>query len=158
MRSELQGPDRQLLTSFTGALSSQSGNLESTRAPLGPALTTAHTSLVNLNKALPPLRAYAIELTPAVAELPDLISASKPWLRQARPLVSGKEAGGIARLLREATPGLAGAAQEGKAVALPQLNRLSLCGSKVLIPTGNQVAEDPFSDSRPKLPRVHVLR
>jgi phospholipid/cholesterol/gamma-HCH transport system substrate-binding protein len=134
---------------FTGALSSQSQNLESTLRHFGPALKTAHTSLVNLNKTLPPLRAYAIELTPAVAELPDLISASKPWLEQARPLVSGKEAGGTARLLREATPGLAGAAKEGKAVALPQLNRLSLCGSKVLIPTGNQVAEDPFSTGQP---------
>ena len=63
--------------------------------------------------------------------------------------VSGKEAGGIARLLAEATPGLAGAAQEGKAVALPQLNRLSLCGSKVLIPTGNQTVNDPFSTGGP---------
>ena len=72
-----------------------------------PALKTAHTSLVNLNQTLPPLRAYAIELTPAVAELPGLISAGEPWLEQARPLVSGKEGGGIARLLAEATPGLA---------------------------------------------------
>ncbi len=134
---------------FTGALAGQSENLESTLRNFAPALKTAKTSLVNLNKTLPPLRAYAIELTPAVAELPDLISSAEPWLEQARPLVSGKEAGGIARLLAEATPGLAGAAQEAKAVALPQLNRLSLCGSKVLIPTGNQTIADPFSTGGP---------
>ena len=134
---------------FTGALADQSENLEGTIRQFAPTLKTAKTSLVNLNKALPPLRAWAIAFQPAVAELPDLISSAEPWLEQARPLVSGKEAGGIARLLAEATPGLAGAAQEGKAVALPQLNRLSLCGSKVLIPTGNQTIGDQFSTGGP---------
>jgi ABC-type transporter Mla subunit MlaD len=134
---------------FTGALAEQSTNLETTIHRFAPTLSTAHRSLVNVNRALPPLRAYAIALTPAVAELPDLIAASKPWLKQARPLLSGKEGGGIARLLSEATPGLAGAAVEGKSNALPQLNRLSLCGSKVLIPTGNQTIEDQFSTGGP---------
>ncbi|HEY5976946.1 MAG TPA: MlaD family protein [Solirubrobacterales bacterium] len=134
---------------FTGALASQSANLEDTIQAFAPALTTAKTSLVNLNRTLPPLRAYAIELRPAVAELPALIAAAKPWLQQARPLLSGKEGGGIARLLAEATPGLAGAAQEGKANALPQLNRLSLCATRVLIPTGNQTINDQFSTGGP---------
>jgi ABC-type transporter Mla subunit MlaD len=134
---------------FTGALADQSENLEGTIRQFAPTLKTAQTSLVNLNRTLPPLRAYAIEFEPAVAELPDLIAAAKPWLKQARPLVSGKEGGGIAKLLAEATPGLAGAAQEGKAVALPQLNRLSLCGSKVLLPTGNQTINDQFSTGGP---------
>lgn len=134
---------------FTGALASQSANLSTTINRLAPTLKTFHSSLVNLNKALPPLRAWAIEMTPAVAELPAVIKAGKPWLAQARPLLSGKEAGGTARLLREATPGLAGAAQAGKAVALPQLNRISLCTTKVLVPTGNQVINDQFSTGQP---------
>jgi phospholipid/cholesterol/gamma-HCH transport system substrate-binding protein len=134
---------------FTGALADQSENLEGTIRRFAPTLKTAQTSLVNLNRTLPPLRAFAIEFEPAVAELPDLIASAKPWLEQARPLVSGKEAGGIAKLLAEATPGLAGAAQEGKAVALPQLNRLSLCGSKVLLPTGEQTIGDQFSTGGP---------
>jgi ABC-type transporter Mla subunit MlaD len=134
---------------FTGALADQSENLEGTIRQFAPTLKTAQTSLVNLNRTLPPLRAYAIEFEPAVAELPDLIAAAKPWLKQARPLVSGKEAGGIAKLVAEATPGLAGAAREGKAVALPQLNRLSLCGSKVLLPTGEQTINDQFSTGGP---------
>jgi phospholipid/cholesterol/gamma-HCH transport system substrate-binding protein len=134
---------------FTGALADQSENLEGTIRQFAPTLKTAQTSLVNLNRTLPPLRAYAIEFEPAVAELPDLIAAAKPWLKQARPLVSGKEGGGLAKLVAEATPGLAGAAQEGKAVALPQLNRLSLCGSKVLLPTGEQTINDQFSTGGP---------
>jgi len=147
-----EGELQQLIVNFevfTGALADQSQNLEGTIRRFAPTLKTAKTSLANLNRTLPPLRAFAIEFEPAVAELPDLIAAAKPWLEQARPLVSGKEAGGIARLLAEATPGLAGAAQEGKAVALPQLNRLSLCGSRVLLPTGEQTINDQFSTGGP---------
>jgi phospholipid/cholesterol/gamma-HCH transport system substrate-binding protein len=134
---------------FTGALAAQSANLSTTIHRLAPTLKNFHGSLVSLNKTLPPLRAWAIELNPAVAELPDWISAGRPWLKQARPLFSGKEAGGTAKLLREATPGLAGAAQAGKALAIPQLNRISLCTSRVIVPTGNQTIEDQFSTGGP---------
>jgi ABC-type transporter Mla subunit MlaD len=134
---------------FTGALAAQSANLSTTVHRLAPTLRNFHSSLVSLNASLPPLRAWAIELEPAVAELPGLIEAGRPWIEQARPLLSGKEAGGTAKLLREATPGLAGAAQAGKAVALPQLNRISLCTSKVIVPTGNQTINDQFSTGGP---------
>jgi phospholipid/cholesterol/gamma-HCH transport system substrate-binding protein len=134
---------------FTGALAAQSTNLSTTVKLLAPTLRTARTSLVSLNRTLPPLRTYAIELTPAVAELPGLISASKPWLAQVRPLLSGKEGGGVAKLLAESTPGLAGATQAGKDTALPQLNQLSLCTTKVLVPTFNQTINDRFSTGGP---------
>lgn len=134
---------------FTGALANQSENLRTTVHELAPTLRTAHTSLVSLNRSLPPLRTYAIEFKPAVAELPELISASKPWLAQVRPLLSGKEAGGAVKLLAESTPGLAGAAQAGKSVTLPQINRLSLCTTKVLVPTSEETIDDRFSTGGP---------
>lgn len=134
---------------FTGALAAQSANLATTVHRFAPTLKTAHSSLVSLNRSLPPLRAYAIELTPAIAEIPAWIAAARPWIQQARPLLSAKEAGGTAKLLREATPGLAGAAQGGKAIALPQINRISLCTSRVLVPTGNQTIGDRFSTGGP---------
>jgi phospholipid/cholesterol/gamma-HCH transport system substrate-binding protein len=134
---------------FTGALASQSTNLSSTIHLLAPTLKVANASFVSLNRTLPPLRTYAIELTPAVAELPGLISAAEPWLAQVRPLLSGKEGGGVAKLLAESTPGLAGAAQAGNANTIPQLNRLSLCTTRVLVPTGNQVINDRFSTGGP---------
>jgi phospholipid/cholesterol/gamma-HCH transport system substrate-binding protein len=134
---------------FTGALAAQSENLATTVARLAPTLRTARTSLISLNRALPPLRAYSIELRPSIAELPGLIAAAKPWTEQARALLSGKELGGVAKLLREATPSLAGATQAGKASTLPQINRLSLCTSKVLVPTNNQTIEDRFSTGGP---------
>lgn len=147
-QQDLQG----LIDNFdtvTGALANQSDNLATTVRLLAPTLKTAHTSLVSLNNSLPPLRTYAIELTPAVAELPDLIKASKPWLAQVRPLLSGKEGGGVARLLAESTPGLAGAAQAATETALPQANQLSLCTTKVLVPTSEEPIEDQFSDGGP---------
>ncbi|HEY2052607.1 MAG TPA: MlaD family protein [Solirubrobacterales bacterium] len=134
---------------FTGALANQSENLQTTVHELAPTLRTAHRSLVSLDRSLPPLRTYAIELTPAVAELPGLINASKPWLAQVRPLLSEKEAGGAVKLLAEATPGLAGATQAGKAVALPQANQLSQCTTKVLVPTSEEPINDRFSDGGP---------
>jgi ABC-type transporter Mla subunit MlaD len=134
---------------FTGALANQSTNLSATVRLLAPTLRITHASLVSLNRTLPPLRTYAIELRPAVAELPGLISASKPFLAQVRPLLSGKEAGGDVKLLQESTPGLAGAALAGKKVTLPQLNQLSLCTSKVMVPTGNEVINDRFSTGGP---------
>jgi ABC-type transporter Mla subunit MlaD len=134
---------------FTGALANQSNNLTTTIHLLAPTLRITHASLVSLNRSLPPLRTYAIELEPAVEELPGLISASKPFLAQVRPLLSGKEAGGVVKLLRESTPALAGAAQASKKITLPQLNRLSLCTSKVMVPTGNQVINDRFSTGQP---------
>jgi phospholipid/cholesterol/gamma-HCH transport system substrate-binding protein len=130
---------------FTGALAAQSDNLSTTIQRLAPTLRIGRKSLVSLNRSLPPLRAWAIEFRPAVAELPGLIAAAKPWIAQARPLLSGREAGGVARLLRESSPGLAGAAQAGKANTIPQTNRLSLCTSRVFVPTGNQAIEDRFS-------------
>ncbi len=134
---------------FTGALAAQSQGLEATVERLAPTLRTAKTSLVNLNRSLPALRGWAIATQPAVAELPGLIDAAEPWLAEVYPLLSGREGGGIAKMLREATPGLAGAAQAGKASALPQTNRLSLCTTQVFVPAGNQVIGDRFSTGGP---------
>lgn len=129
---------------FTGALAAQSQNLATTVKRLAPTVQIGRKSLANLNRTLPPLRAWAIEFRPAVAELPALISAGKPWIAQARPLLSGKELGGVARLLEESSPSLAGAAHAGAASTIPQINRISLCTSKVFVPTGNETIHDQF--------------
>lgn len=134
---------------FTGSLANQSTNLAATIHLLAPTLRVTHASLVSLNRSLPPLRTYAIELEPAVEELPALISASKPFLAQVRPLLSGKEAGGTAKLLRETTPALAGAALASKRTTVPAINQLSVCTTKVMVPTMNQTIEDRFSTGGP---------
>jgi ABC-type transporter Mla subunit MlaD len=134
---------------FTGALANQSANLQATIRLLAPTLQVTEASLISLNRTLPPLRTYAIELEPAVAELPGLISASKPFLRQVRPLLTGREAGGVVRLLQESTPPLTRAAQISKSNTLPQLNQLSVCTTKVMVPTMDQTINDRFSTGGP---------
>jgi phospholipid/cholesterol/gamma-HCH transport system substrate-binding protein len=148
-RSDGALPD--LITNFnttTGALAQQSSNLAQTVRLLGPTLTTARASFRNLNDTLPFLRTFAIELRPGVAELPATIRAGYPWLAQVKPLLSKSELGGIAQQLRKGTPGLAGAAGAGLK-ALPSLTRTSNCVANVLIPTGNEVVNDPFSTGEP---------
>jgi phospholipid/cholesterol/gamma-HCH transport system substrate-binding protein len=134
---------------FTGALADQSTNLSTTIRLLAPTLRITRASMVSLNRTLPPLRTYAIELEPAVEELPGLISASKPFLAQVRPLLSAREAGGTVELLRQSTPALAGAALVSRRNTVPQLNQLSVCTTKVMVPTGNQVIGDRFSTGGP---------
>ncbi|HXR59805.1 MAG TPA: MlaD family protein [Solirubrobacterales bacterium] len=134
---------------FTGSLANQSTNLNTTIRLLAPTLKITHASMVSLNRTLPPLRTYAIELEPAVEELPGLISASKPFLAQVRPLLSQREAGGDVELLRKSTPALAATALVSKRTTVPQLNQLSVCTTKVMVPTGDQVIEDRFSTGGP---------
>src|SRR5680860_1135894 len=133
---------------FTGALADESENLARTVALLGPTLETTEESLINLNLALPPLRGWAIAMTPSVKRLPAMIEASGPWFQQAMPLLSNSELGGLANLLRRSTPGLAGASQAGLRTTL-ELNRLSRCSTEVLVPTGDQVIESDFSSGQP---------
>ncbi len=69
---------------FTGALAAQSANLSTTVHRLSPTLQNFHSSLVSLNESLPPLRAWAIEMNPAVAEIPALIKAGLGSNRRGR--------------------------------------------------------------------------
>ena len=67
---------------FTGALAAQSTEpLDDGANGSAPTLQIGRKSLVSLNSTLPPLRAWAIEFRPAVAELPGLISAAETVAR-----------------------------------------------------------------------------
>jgi phospholipid/cholesterol/gamma-HCH transport system substrate-binding protein len=140
-----------LITNFnvtTGALAAESNNLALTVRRLAPTLATTRRSLLHLNQALPFLRTFAIELRPGVAELPATFRAADPWLDQVLPLLSKRELGGIARLLRKGTPGLAGAAG-ASLKALPRLKLFSRCVSDVLVPAGDAVVNDQFASGAP---------
>ncbi len=105
---------------FTGALAAQSSSLSESIRLLAPTLDTADRSLVDLNAALPALRGYAIAVRPGIAELPATINAGLPWLKQAKPLLSKRELGGIASLLARGVPQLNQSTQATLAL-LPQL-------------------------------------
>jgi phospholipid/cholesterol/gamma-HCH transport system substrate-binding protein len=147
---------KDLITNFNvtaGALAAEQRNLGETVSLLAPTLEAARPALAHLNASFPQLRAFAIEARPGIAELPDTIEAAGPWLDQARPLLSGRELGGLARLLRLATPDLAQTTRLTPGL-LGQIELTSRCFSQILIPTGNVVIDDaggayPFTTGVP---------
>ncbi len=136
-----------LITNFsvtTGALAAESNALEQTLAELAPTLERAQPDLVAFNKTLPPLRAFARELTPGVKELPATIKAGNPWLRQTIQLLQPAELGRTSHLLAATQPNLTSGTNSLNGF-LPQLNTTSRCVSKVLVPAGDIVVNDQFS-------------
>src|SRR5439155_13923772 len=115
---------------------------------LAPTLEEARPSFAHLSDALPPLRAWAVALTPAVRELPATIRAGQPWLFQAAQLLRKSELGGTAHQLRQAAPGIAKVAPATRSL-FPQLGLLGRCASQVLVPTGSEPINDQFSTNQP---------
>ena len=132
----------------TGALAAESDALQSTLAELAPTLEQAEPSLAKFNEVLPPLRAFARELTPGVKELPDTIEAGNPWLTQTIRLLQPNELGGIASDLAKTQPNLSAGTANLKAF-LPQLQSVSRCVTKVLDPTAETPINDSFSTGAP---------
>lgn len=133
---------------FTGALAAESSNLSRTISELAPTLEEAQPSLKDLSDALPSVRALAIESLPGLQELPQTISTGDPWLDQTSALLQRTELGGLAKLLKAASPGLARAAATTKGL-FDQQTALARCTSNVLIPAGNVVINDQFSSGQP---------
>ena len=138
--SQLQG----LISNFntvTGALASESGNLQRTIKLLGPTLAIAEPSLRHTNATLPFLRTFALDLAKGIPELPATIAASQPWIDQTTALLGKDELGYIASQLRAAGPGAGKAAADGRGL-FSQIGLLSGCVNNVLEPTGNVVLSD----------------
>jgi ABC-type transporter Mla subunit MlaD len=140
-----------LITNFSvtaGALADESASLRATLAELAPTLEQARPSLAKFNEVLPPLRAYARELTPGVKELPDTIAAGNPWLTQTIALLQPSELGRLSRQLAATQPDLTKGAYYLNNL-LPELQDTSRCVSDVLDPTGDIVIDDDFSTGAP---------
>src|SRR4051794_1054571 len=141
-----------LITNFNttmGAFAAQSTNLAATFRELPPTLEQARTTFRNLNVSFPALRAYAIEATPGIKQLPATIKAGLPWLRQTQLLLQPKELGNLAQLTRASAPATARVVK-ATAAFLPQLDLTSRCTTNVLVPAGNTVLDDSrFSTGQP---------
>ena len=89
-------------------------------------------------------------------ELPATIDAANPWLDQVDPLLRSSELGGLSRLLKNASPGLARVAASSKEFFDQQAN-FSRCVSTNLIPAGDIVIDDnggayPYGSGAPGYP------
>jgi phospholipid/cholesterol/gamma-HCH transport system substrate-binding protein len=138
--SQLQG----LITNFntvTGALASESENLQRTIRLLGPTLKVAEPSLRHTNATLPYLRTFSLSLAKGVPELPATIAASQPWIKYTTGLLGKDELGYIAYQLRLAGPGAGKSASDGRGL-FSQIGLLSGCVDNVLLPAGDVVLND----------------
>jgi ABC-type transporter Mla subunit MlaD len=133
---------------FTRSFASESQSLAQATRYLGPAIQRSREALVDLDGTLEPLSDFSKAFRPAVNELPETFFEASPWLTQAKPLLANNSLGAVARDLRIATPGLAGASKSGEG-ALDQIRALSACTTNTLVPAGDIVIDDQFSVGRP---------
>jgi phospholipid/cholesterol/gamma-HCH transport system substrate-binding protein len=139
----LQALVRDLRVTFD-ALAGEQAALRAALRELPDTLATAEPALASLDRAFPATRAFARELLPGVRETARTIDAAFPWIRQARPLVSRAELGGLARDLAPATGDLARVVQDGLRL-LPALDDVARCAQEVVLPAGEIVIRDEFA-------------
>jgi ABC-type transporter Mla subunit MlaD len=137
---------KDLVTNFnrtTAAFASESGNLRSTIRLLPGVLEAAHPALVDLNRSFPPTRAFAREILPGVRQNAATIDAAFPWIAQVRQLVSPRELQGLVHELRPAVSSLSSVTDQSL-VLLPQIDLVSRCVIRNILPTGDKPVNDGF--------------
>jgi phospholipid/cholesterol/gamma-HCH transport system substrate-binding protein len=148
-RSEeaLQG----LVTDFSsvmGAFADESDNLQTTIRDLGPTLETTNVALDQINAALPPIRAFAVDILPGVRETPATLTAGFPWIAETRKLLQPDELRGLARVLSPTSRDVAQFV-DASLKLFPEANDLALCATKTILPAGDLVVRDQFETGQP---------
>src|SRR6185437_14526840 len=124
------------------ALAARQQDLSATIAALPPLLRTANRALTSLDASFGPTRAFAKALLPSLPQLDPTIGAALPWLAQATALVSPSELGDLVADLTPAVQQTASALHSTQAL-LSQSDALARCVIHNLVPTGNEVIQDP---------------
>jgi ABC-type transporter Mla subunit MlaD len=124
------------------ALAARQQDLSATIAALPPLLRTANRALTSLDASFGPTRTFAKALTPSLTQLDPTIGQALPWLTQATALVSPAELGNLVADLTPAVQKTAAALQTTRAL-LSQSDALARCVVHNLVPTGNEVIQDP---------------
>ena len=140
-QTQLQG----FVTTFDAtmrALASRQRDLSDTIAVLPPLLRTANHALTSLDASFGPTKAFAKAILPGVEQLDPTIGQALPWLAQATALVSQPELGA---LTADLTPAVQQTASTINATTklVSQTDTLARCVIHNLVPTGNEVIQDP---------------
>jgi phospholipid/cholesterol/gamma-HCH transport system substrate-binding protein len=124
------------------ALAARQQALERTIALLPALLRTTNAADTELDRSFPPTRAFAKAILPGVEQTDPTIGVALPWLAQAIPLFSASELGG---LLTDLTPAVDKTATTiGSTKSLVSgLDLLGRCFTHNIVPTGNEVIQDP---------------
>jgi ABC-type transporter Mla subunit MlaD len=123
-------------------LASRQQELSQTIGLLPPLLRRTESADTALDASFGPTQEFARELLPSVKQLNPTILAALPWIAQANALVSPSELGGLLKYLTPAVQNTASTIGATKSL-LSSANKLALCFTHNLIPTGNEYIQDP---------------
>jgi phospholipid/cholesterol/gamma-HCH transport system substrate-binding protein len=149
--ADLQGLISNLNT-VSGAFAANQASLREAIIELPRTLAVGRPTLFKLNRAFPPLRAFAIEALPGVQAANKALDFANPWIGQLRQLISKPELRGLVSDLRPTIPDLA-ALSSASLPFLEQARALSSCFNNVVIPWSN--TEIPNTDSDPPAGKVY---
>jgi ABC-type transporter Mla subunit MlaD len=129
------------------ALSADEAALQATIPALRDVVVRGRPALLQLDAALPTVRAFAQDALPGVRSSAPTLRASRPFIAQARALVSERELKGLTRDLRPTIPALA-RLNRSTVPLLNQTRALSACQNEVLVPFATTPIPDPdFPDN-----------
>ncbi|HLY50937.1 MAG TPA: MlaD family protein [Solirubrobacteraceae bacterium] len=124
------------------ALAARQHDLGQTIALLPPWLTATDRALGPLNASFAPTKAFAHAILPGLTQLDPTIRAALPWLAQSKALLSQPELGTLLKSLTPAVDQTASALASTEAL-IASAHTLARCFDTDLIPTGNEVIQDP---------------
>jgi phospholipid/cholesterol/gamma-HCH transport system substrate-binding protein len=125
-----------------GALAARQQDLSTTIALLPPLLRAQASALGPLQSSFGPTRAFAQALTPSVKQLDSTIGVALPWIAQSTALLSPRYLGGLLDSLTPAVQGTASTLSSTETL-LSGSDALARCLVHNVIPTGNEVIQDP---------------
>ncbi len=148
---------KSLITNFNttaGAFARQNVALQNAVAELPTTLSTAIPAFNALNRAFPPLRAFARALLPGVQSSGPTIDASLPFISQLRQLVQPSELRGLTSDLSVTVPALARLNNETIPLMKNGVRPASSCAANVIHPwTELTVPDSKFNSSNGFPPR-----
>ena len=127
-------------------LASRQQDLSQTISLLPPLLRRTEAADTALDKSFGPTQRFAATFLPSVKQIDPTIGAALPWIAQAKALVSKAELGGLLSDLTPAVQNTASSLNSTKAL-VSSAEVLARCFDHNLIPTGNEVIQDPPSST-----------
>ena len=121
---------------FAGSFAAEDEALERAIVELPRVMDAADPAFAALNRAFPPLRAFAREALPGTRTTPEALDAATPLLRQVRLLVRKQELRGLVHDLDPTVEHLAEVA-EGSPQTFSLIRRFTSCFNEVIIPWQN---------------------
>ncbi len=121
---------------FSGSFAAEDRALEQAIVELPRVMDAADPAFAALNRAFPPLRAFAREALPGTRTAPEALDAATPLLRQVRLLVREQELRGLVHDLDPTVEHLAEVA-EGSPKTFNLVRTFASCFNEVIIPWQN---------------------